>query len=84
MTLQVRITQERWQLNEAFEIAGQVMTDLPLLLLELIDENGNMGRAERSERRCVATRVINRALLPPPSVKHQKRRVVSSTIGKDL
>ena len=46
MTLQVRITQERWQLNEAFEIAGQVMTDLPLLLLELIDENGNMGRAE--------------------------------------
>jgi hypothetical protein len=37
MTLQVRITQERWQLNEAFEIAGQVMTDLPLLLLELIE-----------------------------------------------
>ena len=46
MSLQVRITQECWPLNEAFEIAGQVMIDLPLLMLELIDENGHIGRAE--------------------------------------
>lgn len=46
MTLQVRITEESWALHEPFEIAGQVIVDLPLLLLELVDEDGHVGRGE--------------------------------------
>lgn len=46
MTLQVRITEENWALHEPFEIAGQVINDLPLLLVELIDRDGRVGRGE--------------------------------------
>ena len=46
MTLQARITEERWPLHEPFEIAGQVLVDLPLLHLELVDGAGRIGRAE--------------------------------------
>lgn len=46
MTLQLRITEESWALHEPFEIAGQVIVELPLLLLELIDEDGRIGRGE--------------------------------------
>jgi L-alanine-DL-glutamate epimerase-like enolase superfamily enzyme len=46
MTLQVRITEESWALHEPFEIAGQVVVDLPLLLLEVTDPDGFVGRGE--------------------------------------
>jgi L-alanine-DL-glutamate epimerase-like enolase superfamily enzyme len=46
MNLHVQITEERWALQEPFEIAGEVFVDLPLLLLELSDEEGRVGRAE--------------------------------------
>lgn len=46
MTLQLRVSEERWPLKEPFEIAGQVMVDLPLLLVELTDRNGYVGRGE--------------------------------------
>lgn len=46
MTLELRVSEERWPLKEPFEIAGQVMVDLPLLLVELTDRNGHVGRGE--------------------------------------
>jgi L-alanine-DL-glutamate epimerase-like enolase superfamily enzyme len=46
MTLQVGIAEESWPLHEPFEIAGQVIINLPLLLLEVTDENGFVGRGE--------------------------------------
>lgn len=46
MTLQLRIREESWSLKEPFEIAGQVMVDLPLLLVELTDRDGTVGRGE--------------------------------------
>jgi L-alanine-DL-glutamate epimerase-like enolase superfamily enzyme len=46
MTLRVRVTEESWALPEPFEIAGQVIVDLPLLLLEVTDRNGFAGRGE--------------------------------------
>ena len=46
MTLQLHITQEHWSLEEPFEIAGQIMVDLPLLVVELTDSNGLIGRGE--------------------------------------
>jgi L-alanine-DL-glutamate epimerase-like enolase superfamily enzyme len=46
MKLAVKATEESWPLREPFEIAGQVMVDLPLLLVELTDSDGFVGRAE--------------------------------------
>jgi L-alanine-DL-glutamate epimerase-like enolase superfamily enzyme len=46
MTLRLRISEERWPLQEPFEIAGQVMIELPLLLVELTDRDGFVGRGE--------------------------------------
>ncbi len=46
MTLRLRISEERWPLQEPFEIAGQVMIELPLLLVELTDRDGVVGRGE--------------------------------------
>jgi L-alanine-DL-glutamate epimerase-like enolase superfamily enzyme len=46
MTLRLRISEERWPLQEPFEIAGQVMIELPLLLVELTDRDGWVGRGE--------------------------------------
>jgi L-Ala-D/L-Glu epimerase len=37
---------EHWALTEPFEIAREVITDLPVLMLELTDEQGRIGRAE--------------------------------------
>ena len=46
MTLQLRVSEERWPLKEPFEIAGQVMVDLPLLWVELTDDHGLVGHGE--------------------------------------
>jgi len=46
MRLQLHITEEHWSLEEPFEIAGQIMVDLPLLVVELTDSNGLVGRGE--------------------------------------
>lgn len=46
MTLQVRTREESWALLEPFEIAGQVLVDLPLLHIEIVDGQGRVGRAE--------------------------------------
>jgi len=46
MKLQLHITEEHWSLEEPFEIAGQIMVDLPLLVVELTDSNGLVGRGE--------------------------------------
>jgi L-alanine-DL-glutamate epimerase-like enolase superfamily enzyme len=46
MTLNTRVTEECWELQEPFEIAGQVIPELLLLFLELIDKDGNVGRSE--------------------------------------
>ncbi len=46
MTLQLQVTEEHWSLEEPFEIAGQIMVDLPLLVVELTDSNGLVGRGE--------------------------------------
>ena len=46
MTLQVRTREESWALREPFEIAGQVLVDLPLLHVEVADGEGRVGRAE--------------------------------------
>lgn len=46
MTVQFRITEEAWALTEPFEIAGRVIAVLPLLLLELTDADGFVGRGE--------------------------------------
>jgi L-alanine-DL-glutamate epimerase-like enolase superfamily enzyme len=46
MTLQVRTREESWALLEPFEIAGQVLVDMPLLHVEIVDGDGRVGRAE--------------------------------------
>jgi len=46
MRLDVKASEESWPLKEPFEIAGQVIVALPLLLVELTDSNGFVGRAE--------------------------------------
>lgn len=44
--LRLTLTEERWSLIKPFEIAGQVLLDLPVLHLELADTQGRLGRAE--------------------------------------
>lgn len=44
--LRLTLTEERWSLLEPFEIAGQVLVDLPVLHVELADTQGHVGRAE--------------------------------------
>jgi L-alanine-DL-glutamate epimerase-like enolase superfamily enzyme len=46
MTLRVEVVVERWPLREPFEIAREVMHDLPLIALKLSDSAGRTGRAE--------------------------------------
>ncbi len=46
MTLRVHATEECWALREPFEIAGQVLVDLPLLRVVLTDAQGFSGHAE--------------------------------------
>jgi len=46
MTLRAEVAIERWPLREPFEIAREVMHDLPLIVLQLSDSNGWTGRAE--------------------------------------
>ncbi len=46
MTLQLHVAQEHWSLKEPFEIAGQVLVDLPLVVVELTDSEGLVGRGE--------------------------------------
>lgn len=46
MTLRADLAIERWPLREPFEIAREVMHDLPLIALTLRDSNGCVGRAE--------------------------------------
>jgi L-Ala-D/L-Glu epimerase len=46
MTLRVELANERWPLREPFEIAREVMHDLPLIALKLSDSAGRTGRAE--------------------------------------
>ncbi len=45
-TLSITLTIERWPLLEPFEIAREVICDLPLLLVTLTDASGHKGRAE--------------------------------------
>ena len=44
--LSVDVTIERWPLREPFEIAREVMRDLPLIVATLTDETGHIGRGE--------------------------------------
>ena len=37
---------ENWAMIEPFEIAREVITDLPVLLVQLHDGHGHMGQAE--------------------------------------
>ena len=46
MTLRVDMSVERWPLREPFEIAREVMHDLPLITIALNDRDGHTGRAE--------------------------------------
>ena len=46
MRLQLRLTEERWALREPFEIAGQVMHEVPLLQVQLRSPDGIVGWAE--------------------------------------
>lgn len=46
MTLRVEVAIERWPLREPFEIAREVMHDLPLIAVTLTDSDGHKGRAE--------------------------------------
>jgi L-alanine-DL-glutamate epimerase-like enolase superfamily enzyme len=46
MTLRVDAAIERWPLREPFEIAREVMHDLPLIALAMTDSDGHTGRAE--------------------------------------
>ncbi len=46
MTLRVKVAIERWPLREPFEIAREVMHDLPLIALKLSDSAGRTGHAE--------------------------------------
>lgn len=41
-----RTSVEHWAMTEPFEIAREVITDLPVLMLELNDGRGHAGRAE--------------------------------------
>lgn len=41
-----RTSIEHWAMTEPFEIAREVITDLPVLMLELSDGHGHAGRAE--------------------------------------
>jgi hypothetical protein len=41
-----RTSIEHWAMTEPFEIAREVITDLPVLMLGLADEHGHAGRAE--------------------------------------
>ena len=41
-----RTSIEHWAMTEPFEIAREVITDLPVLMLGLADEQGHAGRAE--------------------------------------
>ena len=46
MTLRVAVLLERWPLREPFEIAREVMHDLPMIAVALTDGDGHVGRAE--------------------------------------
>ena len=46
MKLAVKLAKERWTMREPFEIAGQVIEELPLLFVELRSADGTTGRAE--------------------------------------
>jgi L-Ala-D/L-Glu epimerase len=46
MSLRVDVTLERWPLREPFEIARDVMHELPLIAVTLTDSDGHAGRAE--------------------------------------
>ena len=46
MSLSAERVVERWPLRESFEIAREVMNDLPLIALNLSDSVGRTGRAE--------------------------------------
>lgn len=46
MKLDVQLAEERWAMREPFEIAGQVIEELPLLFVELRSADGTTGRAE--------------------------------------
>jgi hypothetical protein len=41
-----RTSIEHWAMTEPFEIAREVITDLPVLVLSLTDAHGHAGRAE--------------------------------------
>lgn len=41
-----RTSIEHWAMREPFEISREVITDLPVLMLELTDAHGHCGRAE--------------------------------------
>jgi len=41
-----RTSIEHWEMTEPFEIAREIITDLPVLMLELADASGHAGRAE--------------------------------------
>lgn len=46
MTLRAEVRLERWPLHEPFEIAREVMHELPLIALTLTDRQGRSGHAE--------------------------------------
>ncbi len=46
MTLRVEVRLERWPLHEPFEIARDVMHELPLIAVTLTDSHGRSGHAE--------------------------------------
>lgn len=46
MTLRAEVRLERWPLHEPFEIAREVMHELPLIALTLTDRQGRRGHAE--------------------------------------
>ncbi|MFN9450974.1 MAG: dipeptide epimerase, partial [Rubrivivax sp.] len=46
MTLRAEVAIERWPLREPFEIAREVMHDLPLITLKLSDSAGRTGHGE--------------------------------------
>ncbi len=44
--IQCQTSVEHWAMKEPFEIAREVITDLPVLMLTLTDARGHVGRAE--------------------------------------
>jgi len=44
--IQCRTSVEHWAMKEPFEIAREIITDLPVLMLTLTDTRGRVGRAE--------------------------------------